>query len=111
MTDIYMAQDEAELSGLVRDAKASNKALEVSGFRSKRAAGRPMNPAAVISTAQLSGVTFYQPTELVISAWAGTPLHEVEATLAKRNQEFAFEPSDMSRIYGADSLARALARS
>ncbi len=108
MTDVYMAQDEAELSGLVRDAKASSKALEICGFRSKRAAGRPMNPAAVISTAQLSGVTFYQPTELVISAWAGTPLQEVEAALAKRNQEFAFEPSDVSRIYGLDSHGASL---
>ena len=108
MADIYMPGDEAELAGFVEAAKAGNYPLEVCGFRSKREAGRPVNPAAVVSTAKLSGITFYEPGELVISAKAGTPLHEVEAALARKNQELPFEPADFSRIYGPDPMAASL---
>lgn len=38
------------------------------------------------------GVVNYDPTELVISVRAGTPLAEVEAVLAERNQFLACEP-------------------
>ena len=108
MADIYMPGDEAELAGFVEAAKAGNYPLEVCGFRSKREAGRPVNPAAVVSTAKLSGITLYEPGELVISAKAGTPLHEVEAALARKNQELPFEPADFSRIYGPDPMAASL---
>jgi glycolate oxidase FAD binding subunit len=108
MADIYMPSDEAELSSFVEAAKAGNYPLEVCGFRSKREAGRPVNPAAVVSTAKLSGITFYEPGELVISAKAGTPLHEVEAALARKNQELPFEPADFSRLYGPEPMAASL---
>ncbi len=108
MADVYMPADEAELAGFVQSANAGKYPLEVCGFRSKRESGRPVNPAAVVSTAKLSGITFYEPGELVISAKAGTPLHEVEAALARKNQELAFEPADLSRIYGTDPMAASM---
>jgi glycolate oxidase FAD binding subunit len=108
MADVHMVRDEAELLDFVRGAKARGRPLEVCGFRSKRAAGRPLALPAVISTAKLSGITLYEPTELVISARAGTPLHELEAVLARRDQEFAFEPADMGRIFGPDRFAASI---
>ena len=39
-----------------------------------------------------TGIVGYEPTELVITARGGTPLAEVEATLAARGQMLAFEP-------------------
>jgi glycolate oxidase FAD binding subunit len=39
-----------------------------------------------------AGVISYEPTELVISARAGTPLAEIEALLAARGQVLPFEP-------------------
>lgn len=46
----------------------------------------------VVDTKPLSGITSYEPSELVITALAGTPLAEIEATLAERNQYLSFEP-------------------
>jgi glycolate oxidase FAD binding subunit len=45
-----------------------------------------------LDTNSLSGITSYEPSELVITALAGTTLAEIEATLAERNQYLAFEP-------------------
>jgi glycolate oxidase FAD binding subunit len=49
----------------------------------------------------LTGVTLYEPEELVLSARAGTPIAEIEALLAKNNQELAFEPMDYGGVFGA----------
>ena len=38
------------------------------------------------------GIVSYEPTELVVTARAGTPLEELEAVLAERRQGLAFEP-------------------
>src|SRR5215468_8309524 len=108
MADVYMPRDETELTGFVRDAHAGEHPLEICGFRSKREAGRPLKPSAVVSTAKLTGITHYQPGELVIWAKAGTPIHEVEAALARHNQELAFEPADYGRIFGPDMLAASM---
>ena len=40
----------------------------------------------------LRGIINYQPTELVVTAWAGTPLQEVVDTLAASAQMLAFDP-------------------
>ena len=46
----------------------------------------------LLDTRAYSGVVAYDPTELVITVRAGTPLAEVEAILAEQNQMLAFEP-------------------
>jgi glycolate oxidase FAD binding subunit len=86
--------DEAELATAVRDAAARRTPLAVEGGGTRRGLGRPMQTAATLSTAKLSGVTLYEPSELVVSARAGTPLAEIEALLASRGQRLAFEPMD-----------------
>jgi len=108
MADVFMPTTEAELADFVRSAHRTGRPLEVCGFRSKREAGRPANSAAVVSTAKLGGITFYEPSELVVRARAGTPVHELEATLARKNQQLAFEPADLSRIYGPEAMAASL---
>lgn len=42
--------------------------------------------------AGVSGVIDYQPTEFVITAWAGTPVREVVQLLAERGQYLPFDP-------------------
>jgi glycolate oxidase FAD binding subunit len=49
---------------------------------------------------KLTGISFYEPAELVIGAKAGTPLRDVEAALADNGQMLAFEPIDHRVLYG-----------
>jgi glycolate oxidase FAD binding subunit len=51
--------------------------------------------------ARLSGITNYDPSELVMAARAGTPLAEIEAALAENNQMLTFEPMDHRALLGA----------
>jgi glycolate oxidase FAD binding subunit len=62
------------------------------------------NSFAKLSTRAYSGILEYQPEELVITACAGTPLKEIEAALAAKNQTLPFEPphfGDISTFGGA----------
>ncbi len=46
----------------------------------------------VLDTRDYKGIVEYEPTELVFTARAGTPLREVEAALAENGQMLPFEP-------------------
>ena len=46
----------------------------------------------VLDTRAYAGILSYEPSELVITACAGTPMAEIEAALAEKGQCFAFEP-------------------
>ena len=54
----------------------------------------------------LSGVTLYEPEELVLTAKAGTPLAEIEDLLAENGQELQFEPMDYRALLGAGDRDR-----
>lgn len=88
----------------VRDAvrwAAENKTpIELIGHGSKRAIGRPGNTAHTLDVSALSGVSLYEPAELVLSAGAGTALSEIEDTVAANGQQLAFEPPDLSHLLG-----------
>ena len=84
--------DEAELADVVRGAK---EPLLVQGNGTKAGMLRPVQAAATLGTAALTGITLYAPNELVMSARAGTPLAEIEAALAERGQQMIAEPSHL----------------
>ncbi|MEM8743687.1 MAG: glycolate oxidase subunit GlcE [Pseudomonadota bacterium] len=100
MSDLIRPKDENELAAAIAEASAAKTPLEVSGAGSKRNVGRPLQIASSITTERLKGVTLYEPNELVLSAKAGTPLKDVEAALAKNNQQLAFEPIDLGPMLG-----------
>ena len=73
-------------------AAAKNKTpLSITGGGTKSWYGNA-NSFAKLDTRSYSGILEYQPEELVITACAGTPLKEIEAALAEKNQVLAFEP-------------------
>lgn len=67
------------------------KPLAIVGNNTKAFLGRKIN-AAPLCISEHSGIIRYEPTELVLTARAGTTLTEIEATLAQRRQRLAFEP-------------------
>jgi glycolate oxidase FAD binding subunit len=100
MSDLLKPRDGKDVEAAVQWALAESKALEVVGGGSKRAVGRPSQTDLTLDLSGLSGVTLYEPEELVLSARAGTPLAEIEAMIAARGQELAFEPMDYGPILG-----------
>ena len=75
----------------VRSAAAAGSALEIRGGASKRFYGEAPR-GDVLDTRELSGISSYEPTELVVTVRAGTPLVELEAVLAEQRQCLPFEP-------------------
>lgn len=87
---------------VVRWAAGEGEPVEILGQGSKRGIGRPVQTEHVLDCSGLSGVTLYEPEELVLSARAGTPVAEIETLLAEKNQEFAFEPMDYGPLLGGE---------
>ena len=85
MSDLQSLQER------ISAAAANHTALVIQGGGSKPFYGRAVagQPLAV---GGYRGIIDYTPSELVISARAGTPLSELEATLAQHGQMLAFEP-------------------
>jgi len=92
-----------EILSVVRWAAAEQTPLEIVGHGSKRGIGRPAQAEHTLDLSNLSGVTLYEPEELVLSARAGTPLAEIERLLAENGQQFAFEPMDYGPLLGGEA--------
>lgn len=94
MSDTLRPDTPEQLRDLVVWAAAEGKRLEILGSGSKRGVGRPVVADAVAELGALSGMSLYEPDELVMTAGPATPLAEVEAALAESNQQLEFEPPD-----------------
>ena len=73
------------------EAGKQNQVLSIEGGNTKSWYGNP-SQSSILSTRSYQGILDYQPEELVITACAGTPIAEIESTLAKNNQILPFEP-------------------
>lgn len=82
----------SDLIDRVRAAAAQATPLQIHGGRSKGHLASPASPGEPLDTRGWAGVTSYEPSELVVTARAGTPLAELEAALAEQNQCLPFEP-------------------
>ena len=99
---VLTPNDEADAIEAVRWAMDQNAPLEIMGEGSKRGLGRPVQARATLDLRRLTGVTLYEPEELVLTARAGTPIREIEDLLAANGQEMAFEPMDYAPLYGRE---------
>src|SRR5829696_1404700 len=92
---------EQDAASIVAEAAARRAPLSLIGGGTKADIGRPAQTEATLSAAGLTGVTLYEPAEMVIGARAGTPLAEVVQTLAEKGQEMTFEPMDYRPLLGS----------
>jgi len=105
MSDLLLPADEAGLAAAVAAAHAAREPIAVEGNGSKRGLLRPVQAARTLSTRNLAGITLYRPSELVISARAGTPLPHIEAALAEKGQHLITEPPDTRAVFGTQAPA------
>jgi glycolate oxidase FAD binding subunit len=105
MADNLKPRDAKEVEQAIQWALANDKTFEIVGRGSKRAVGRAAQWDATLDLSGLSGVTLYEPEELVLSARAGTPIAEIEALVVSRNQQLAFEPMDYAALLGGPKSA------
>lgn len=95
-------QTETDLVDMVQTALADKTPLELIGSGTKRGLGRPMQTAATLDLSGFSEIALYEPEELVITAGAGARLDDIRQLVSDKDQEFAFEPPDLSRLLGTD---------
>ena len=79
------------MAAQVRQAAAAGRPLRIRGGGSKDFYGQALN-GETLDMRALSGIISYEPSELVVTARAGTPLAELEALLAAQGQCLPFEP-------------------
>ena len=95
---LYHPETAADAAGIVMQAAQDGTALCLAGGGTKTSIGKPFSAKATISTARMSGITLYEPSELVIGAKAGTPVAELVKTLDEKGQFLPFEPPDWRMV-------------
>jgi len=99
---IHTPTTEAQACAVVKSVIGSATPLSIRGGGTRAGLGRPAQAASTISSAGLTGITLYEPAEMVIAARAGTPLALVQETLAERGQMLPFEPMDHRALFGSE---------
>ena len=85
-----------QLAETVREAAAHNTALAIVSGGTKTFYGR-QSDGQQLDVGGHRGIVSYEPTELVITARAGTPLADIETALTEKNQMLGFEPPHFGR--------------
>lgn len=98
---IFAPTIEAEAAALIGDCAAKRASVEIVGNGTKRAIGKLLNTAITLSSNAMSGIVAYTPSEMVITAKAGTPLGDIHTALTLNNQELAFDPIDYRGLLGS----------
>ena len=86
-----MPQAIDQLAATIREAAKLRRPLCIRGGGTKDFYGGVIH-GYKLNTIDYRGIVAYEPTELVVTARAGTPLAEVEAALRDKGQMLAFEP-------------------
>jgi glycolate oxidase FAD binding subunit len=82
----------SEFKDRILDAAAHGHKLRIQGGNTKQFYGDTHADTQVLDTRGWRGVVSYEPSELVVTVKAGTPLAELEALLAEQGQSLAYEP-------------------
>lgn len=77
----------------IRTATAEQRGLRITGGGSKHFYGDPLPSSLTpLHTREFGGIVAYEPTELVVSVRAGTPLAELDNALQAQGQYLPFDP-------------------
>jgi len=76
----------------VRASASARRPLRLRGGGTKDFHGGAVLEGEVLDLRPLAGIVSYEPSELVVTALAGTPLAELQALLASQGQCLPFEP-------------------
>ena len=90
----YQPGNALEVREIVEAAAATRETLAISSGGSKHGYGRPIDALGILDLQRVAGIVDYDPSELVLTASAGTPMSEVLGELRQQNQMLAFEPPD-----------------
>ena len=105
MPEPIKPETEEQLRDVIQWALAEEAALDVAGSGSKCALGRPVTAEHQLDLSAFTGITLYQPEELVMTVKAATPLFEIEAALVEHNQQLAFEPVSFDALLNGETGA------
>lgn len=105
MSEILRPESEDQLIDAIAWAAADSVPLEVIGRGTKREIGNPVDTSYILDLSGLRGITEHEPSELVMTARAGTPLSEIQQTIADHHQNLEFEPMDFARLFGQETNA------
>ncbi len=100
MSKRLIPHNKKEVLDIVRGVVNDEKSIEIIGAGSKRGWGRPNKTSALVDLSKISAITLYEPQELVMTAGGGTPIEDIQAILSENQQQLAFEPPDLSILYG-----------
>lgn len=99
-----MDSELARIADRVHAALAQRRRLRIRGGGSKDFYGQSLQ-GELLDVSAWRGIISYEPSELVVTVRAGTPVAELEAALAERGQHLAFEPPRFVGSAGAASSA------
>ena len=94
-----------ELRDAVSEALTAQEPLELIAGATKQGLGRPLQLPRTLDLSGLAGIRDYEPSELVLTAGAATPLDEIEVALARAGQMLAFEPPDWTGLFDLPAFA------
>ena len=92
---------EQKLADQVLQANSNGRKLRIIGGGTRQSLGNSCDIATTISTADLNGISLYEPGALTIVAGAGTPVADIENALAAEGQRLPFEPMDHRGLLGS----------
>jgi len=87
----------AAITDQIQQARATSSPLRIRGGGSKDFFGSQLR-GQILDTRALQGIVSYEPSELVVTVRAGTPLAELEAALLEKNQCLPFEPPHLGHL-------------
>ena len=94
----------------IKTAANAGTPLRIRGGGTKDFYGQSLQ-GEILDTTGLNGITSYEPSELVVTVQAGTPLAELETALAEKNQCLPFEPPHYGLTWGGVDIMPPFAKS